>query len=122
VGLYLPLSLTTPIFAGGIVRWIIEKRFRGEELQEKREAGVLYASGLIAGAALLGVLIAIPVAFAPDLLTAVNVGPEWAGPLAPALSLAAFTALAVSLYLVATRAETVAVTHDPSGGVRQEEM
>jgi putative OPT family oligopeptide transporter len=122
VGLYLPLGLTTPIFAGGIIRWIIEKRYRGEELQEKRESGVLYASGLIAGAALLGVLIAIPVAFAPDLLAAINVGPEWAGPLAPALSLAAFTALALSLYLVATRAGGTPVTHDPSAGVRREEM
>ncbi|MQA90060.1 MAG: oligopeptide transporter, OPT family [Gemmatimonas sp.] len=122
VGLYLPLSLTTSIFAGGVVRWIIEKRNRGESLQEKREAGVLYASGLIAGAALLGVLIAVPVAFAPGVLAAVNIGSEWAGSLAPALSLAAFTALAVSLYLVATRAESDAVTHDPTAGVRREQM
>ncbi|MEX2583752.1 MAG: oligopeptide transporter, OPT family [Gemmatimonadota bacterium] len=122
VGLYLPLGLTTPIFAGGVVRWLVEKRFRGEELQEKREAGVLYASGLIAGAALLGVLIAIPVAFAPDLLAAVNVGSEWAGSFAPAVSLAAFLALTLSLYLVATRAESAGVTHDPSGGIRTEEM
>ena len=30
VGLYLPLGLSTPIFAGGAVRWIVEKRFVGE--------------------------------------------------------------------------------------------
>ena len=42
VGLYLPLALTTPIFTGGVVRWVIEKRFTGTVLQEKREAGVLY--------------------------------------------------------------------------------
>jgi putative OPT family oligopeptide transporter len=104
VGLYLPLALTTPIFAGGAVRWAVEKRWRGVELREKREAGVLYSSGLIAGAALLGVLIAVPVAFAPDLVAAVRIGPEWAGTLGPALSLGAFLALAASIYVVSLRA------------------
>lgn len=58
VGLYLPLSLTTPIMAGGLVRLIIERRNSGQALREKRENGVLFASGLIAGAALVGVAIA----------------------------------------------------------------
>ncbi len=58
VGLYLPLSLTTPIMAGGLVRLWIEKRHAGAARREKRENGVLFASGLIAGAALVGVLIA----------------------------------------------------------------
>lgn len=122
VGLYLPLGLSTPIFAGGVVRWIVEKRFTGDDLQEKRETGVLFASGLIAGAALLGVLIAVPVAFAPGMLAAINIGPEWAGALGPALSLTAFVALAVTLYVVATRASAEVVTSDPSGGVGAEHM
>jgi putative OPT family oligopeptide transporter len=122
VGLYLPLGLTTPIFAGGVVRWLVERRFRGEVLQEKREAGVLYASGLIAGAALLGVLIAVPVAFAPNALAAINVGSEWAGEMAGAVSLVAFLALAASVYFIAVRSHTPAVTHDPTAGVRSEEM
>src|SRR5690606_30049594 len=58
VGLYLPLGLSTPIFVGGIVRWLVERRAPETVLSARREAGVLYASGLIAGAALLGVLIA----------------------------------------------------------------
>lgn len=102
VGLYLPLSLSTPIFAGGVVRWMVEKHFSGEKLQDSREAGILYASGLIAGAALLGVLIAIPVAFAPEFITAVQIGSGWAGSLAHAVSLIAFLALAGSLYAVAS--------------------
>ncbi|MEX2569929.1 MAG: oligopeptide transporter, OPT family [Gemmatimonadota bacterium] len=122
VGLYLPLGLTSTMFLGGVVRWLVERRFSGQALQEKREAGVLYASGLIAGAALLGVLIAVPVAFAPDLIAAIRVGPEWAGTLAPFVSLAAFLALTLSIYFVATRAESDAVTHDPSAGVKAEEM
>lgn len=106
VGLYLPLGLSTPIFVGGAVRWVVERQFSGSILQEKREAGVLYASGLIAGAALLGVLIAIPVAFAPDLLARINVGPGWAGDLAPWVSLGAFAVLTLSLYFVTVRTES----------------
>ncbi len=122
VGLYLPLSLTTPIMAGGLVRGLIERRWRGEALQEKREAGVLFASGLIAGAALLGVLIAVPVAFAPQLLERIQIGFEWLGAAAPLVSLLIFLALAAMVYLVASRAESDAVTHHPSGGIRREEM
>lgn len=66
VGVYLPVSLMTPIFVGGLMRRALEKRFEkpdgsldahNEEFQEKREQGVLFASGLIAGAALVGVAI-----------------------------------------------------------------
>jgi putative OPT family oligopeptide transporter len=55
VGLYLPIHLATPIMLGGLLRLLVEKRSTPEEIDERRERGVLYASGLIAGAALLGV-------------------------------------------------------------------
>lgn len=122
VGLYLPLSLTTPIMAGGFVRWVIERQWRGEELQEKREAGVLFSSGLIAGAALLGVLIAILVAFAPAAVEAVHIGPEWLGAAGPLVSLLIFAALAASIYLISASAEVPAATHDRSAGVGIEKM
>ncbi|MDE2804330.1 MAG: oligopeptide transporter, OPT family [Gemmatimonadota bacterium] len=65
VGVYLPVSLMTPIFVGGLMRWALNRKYRdagetedGESvLAEHRERGVLFASGLIAGAALVGVLI-----------------------------------------------------------------
>lgn len=57
VGLYLPMSLSVPIMVGGIVRWLLELRTDDKHLEEKRETGVLYSSGLIAGAALVGVII-----------------------------------------------------------------
>ena len=41
------------------MRLLVERRNRGHELAERREAGVLYGSGLIAGAALIGVLGAV---------------------------------------------------------------
>lgn len=58
VGLYLPIHLATPILVGGLVRWMVQRRSPKKELAERRENGVLYASGLIAGAAMIGVVAA----------------------------------------------------------------
>ncbi|MBW3660424.1 MAG: oligopeptide transporter, OPT family [Gemmatimonadetes bacterium] len=109
VGLYLPLSLTTPIMAGGLVRLLVEKRNEGEERREKRENGVLFASGLIAGAAVVGVLIAglvfgaeqsVAVRSFQDAVTGLTGG---AGAV---VSLAVFLGLAGLLWWVAERART----------------
>jgi putative OPT family oligopeptide transporter len=63
VGMYLPLDTTFAIFLGGIIRWITDtmRDRRGlNEAQKARvdNAGVLTASGLIAGEALCGLVIA----------------------------------------------------------------
>lgn len=63
VGMYLPLNTTFAIFVGGIIRWITDKirdRRGLNEAQKARvdNAGVLTASGLIAGEALCGLAIA----------------------------------------------------------------
>jgi putative OPT family oligopeptide transporter len=68
VGIYLPLELDTTIFIGGLIAWSIEKFYkksaannkdtheRGKDLSGK--AGLLIASGLITGEALMGIFIA----------------------------------------------------------------
>jgi hypothetical protein len=63
VGMYLPLETTFAIFVGGLFRWATDKlRDRGEfnAAQKARieNAGVLTASGLIAGEALCGLVVA----------------------------------------------------------------
>jgi len=63
VGMYLPLGTTFAIFIGGVIRWITDKLRdkRGyNDAQKARvdNAGVLTASGLIAGEALCGLVIA----------------------------------------------------------------
>lgn len=63
VGLYLPLSTTLPIFAGGAIRGLVDmkKKKSGEVLSAEEEdlgKGNLFATGLVAGGALAGVLIA----------------------------------------------------------------
>jgi putative OPT family oligopeptide transporter len=63
VGMYLPLGTTFAIFVGGIIRWFTDKlrdRSRLNDAQKARvdNAGVLTASGLIAGEALCGLVVA----------------------------------------------------------------
>lgn len=60
VGIYLPLGSLTPIFAGGLVRRMVEARRK--EGPTEGDPGVLAASGMIAGEGLAGVAIAFLVA------------------------------------------------------------
>jgi putative OPT family oligopeptide transporter len=55
VGLYLPLSSSVPIMAGGLVRSVVDKKRKGTESEAEFSPGVLLSSGFIAGAAIMGV-------------------------------------------------------------------
>ena len=92
VGVYLPLSTFTPLFFGGMLRMIMEKRAGSEEIASmRREKGILLGSGLVGGEGLLGVGIAAVAFFrgsAPE-----GIGTEWAGGFAPFVALAAFILL-----------------------------
>lgn len=69
VGTYLPLSTTLPIFIGGAIRGIVEwrQRQKGEAAASPEEEdlgkGNLFATGLVAGGALMGVIVAFLSAF-----------------------------------------------------------
>ncbi len=87
VGIYLPLELSTPIFAGGLIaalatRWH-RRRSPGGDIEKLKQTGLLFSAGLIAGEALIGVLIAIPIVVTKDanvLAVAENLQPgKWAG-------------------------------------------
>jgi putative OPT family oligopeptide transporter len=61
VGVYLPLTTSAGMFAGGIVRWLVERKVRSanRSLAEIESGpGVLFASGLIAGGAICGIAVA----------------------------------------------------------------
>jgi OPT family oligopeptide transporter len=75
IGLYLPLSTTLPIFAGGAVKGYVD--WRAERRGEKKEddelgRGSLFATGLIAGGALTGVIVAVIAVFLPSIMSALN--------------------------------------------------
>jgi putative OPT family oligopeptide transporter len=118
VGVYLPLSSTSPIWAGGIVRWLVDaynrRRHKDKNLSEDQLAaesdkspGVLLASGYIAGGAIAGIVIAI-MQGTPQLSPmdhrlfdwAMANNPVFNGPNADALSMVLFIGLAGFLYLV----------------------
>ncbi|HEX2251295.1 MAG TPA: OPT/YSL family transporter, partial [Gemmatimonadales bacterium] len=61
VGVYLPISTSAPMFIGGAVRWMVERRLRSgaRSIAEVESGpGVLFSSGLIAGGAIAGIVIA----------------------------------------------------------------
>jgi hypothetical protein len=115
VGVYLPISSSSPIFVGGAVRWLADRhlkhRFRDADLSPEqmiaetdKSPGVLVASGYIAGGAIAGIAIAFMAGAlsgfnqrVTDLMTAHD--PFFAGPWSDALALLPFAALAAALYL-----------------------
>jgi len=67
IGIYLPLELMVPIFLGGLLAHVVEKRHgivgtHDEALRDRvHRPGVLFSAGLITGEALMGILIAVPI-------------------------------------------------------------
>ena len=58
VGIYLPITLTVPIFIGGMVNHYGKRSGAGEAKEKK---GLLMSSGFITGEALMGILVAVPI-------------------------------------------------------------
>jgi putative OPT family oligopeptide transporter len=87
VGIYLPLELSTPIFAGGLIaelatRWHRQRNPSGDP-EKLKQMGLLFSAGLIAGEAIVGVLMAIPIVLTKDanvLAVSESLQPgQWAG-------------------------------------------
>jgi putative OPT family oligopeptide transporter len=108
VGMYIPLSSTTPIFIGGMLRWLAD-RARGKsasEAETETSPGVLLASGYIAGGTLCGLIVAffsfLPEKFNEALNLGRHLGEGWPDEahLAKGVALAAFVVLALILLRV----------------------
>ncbi|MBI5867196.1 MAG: oligopeptide transporter, OPT family, partial [candidate division Zixibacteria bacterium] len=54
VGCYLPISTSTPIFIGGIIRYYVDRKNKTKAEEAEFSPGVLLSSGLIAGGAIAG--------------------------------------------------------------------
>jgi len=120
VGVYLPLSSSSPIFLGGLIRWLVDKYLRNKLKDKKlsedqlvaetdKSPGVLMASGYIAGGALAAIVIAIlqgvPKQGLINLNRAIedwakNSNPLFGGANSDLLSMIPFLVLMVLLYLV----------------------
>jgi putative OPT family oligopeptide transporter len=64
VGIYLPLELATPILIGGLIAYFADKATK--EHKGAAHKGLLVASGLITGEALVGIGLAVPIAISQD--------------------------------------------------------
>jgi putative OPT family oligopeptide transporter len=98
VGSYLPISTTSAIFAGGVMRWLVERGSKQEE--SEAGSGSLFSSGLIAGGSLGGLALAVVVGLKKESLLAV--GTRWFPSFANS-NLAAvliFAALAAVLFFI----------------------
>lgn len=118
VGVYLPLSSSSPIFIGGMIRWLVDryirKKHKGKNLSEDelvaegdKSPGVLMASGYIAGGAIAGILIAfmagVPVlkAFSDRLEDSSELSnPFFAGPSSDLLACLPFIGIMLLLWMV----------------------
>jgi putative OPT family oligopeptide transporter len=97
VGFYLPLSVSSSIMLGGIVRWATEL-FANKEKKAKRDrVGTLFASGLIAGEALISVIIAMLIV--PGIIN--PQAPVWTD--SKWISFIFFMTLAVLLFIVTVK-------------------
>lgn len=66
IGIYLPIELMVPIFLGGVLAWLVERRHGVHPTDEAardrvHRPGTLFAAGLITGEALMGIAIAVPI-------------------------------------------------------------
>jgi hypothetical protein len=116
VGVYLPLSSSTPILAGGLIRLLIDlhlrKKHAGKKMTEEelvaegdKSPGVLMASGYIAGGAIAGIVIAFMTGLLSDTYNRIESwstdhNPFFAGAWSDALSMIPFIALGFVLFLV----------------------
>jgi len=117
VGVYLPLSSSSPIFIGGMIRWLVDRKLRQQPAHAKltqeefnaesdKSPGVLLSSGYIAGGAIAGIIIAVMQMFFDQTDAAITAwstarNPFFDGPNSDLLTLVPFAALCLFLYLVA---------------------
>jgi putative OPT family oligopeptide transporter len=106
VGMYLPFDTSSAIFLGGVIKWVVEKllaRYSEASRRKADEAGTLLASGLIAGEAVVGILLAVLFLAGVSSLTHVLTGADqfaWFPAMGGWLALCAFGALVWALVMV----------------------
>ena len=101
VGMYLPFDTTSAIFVGGMLKWIVDRiGARGTDERHARieEKGTLLASGLIAGEAIIGILLAVLFVAGVPALATVPFYAAWGG----WLSLLGFAAIGWVLIRIPT--------------------
>ena len=109
VGMYLPFETSSAIFVGGIMKWLADRAVAGRSSLDRQRAedrGTLIASGLIAGEAIVGILLAVTFLGGLSSLTRLFTGADafsWLAKAGGWLSLVAFLSLGYALVRIPTR-------------------
>jgi OPT family oligopeptide transporter len=104
VGMYLPFDTSSAIFIGGLIKWILNRISEPRSAEQKlliEERGTLLASGLIAGEAIVGILLAVVFLTGIPSIVTFGFAPAWGG----WLSLIGFAAIAYVLIRIPASAE-----------------
>jgi OPT family oligopeptide transporter len=127
VGAYLPLSTTLPIFAGGFIKGIVDwRKIKREGIAEEDDLGKgnLFATGLVAGGALAGVIVALLTAGSERIargLEKINFEHAISGSIGDglyqALAVLFFIAMALILYRVALKKGKLANAETPEAHI-----
>jgi putative OPT family oligopeptide transporter len=119
LGLYLPIHLSVGVFVGGIIRVLVEKKFKNNEgeLKERTEKGILLSSGLVAGDALVGILIAVFAALnmSDKIMIGSKILPSIAA--SPWTTAVAFFVIAYWLYRYTTKGSSVSESRSINKGM-----
>lgn len=110
IGLYLPLATTLPIFVGGAVKGYVDwraERDNTKPVEDDLSRGSLFATGLIAGGAITGVIVAILSVVVPDAMSSMNlehvISDAIGSGVYQLVGTAFFVAMTVMLYRLAVR-------------------
>jgi len=109
VGMYLPFETSSAIFVGGMMKWFVDRAMADRDVTEKQHAedrGTFLASGLIAGEAIVGILLAVTFLAGLPSITKLLTGADefrWLAGTGGWLSLAAFLSIAYTLIRIPTR-------------------
>ncbi|MGF7057410.1 OPT family oligopeptide transporter [Brassicibacter mesophilus] len=106
LGLYLPIHLSAGILVGGIIRTLVDKKFKKDDnlLKKQTEKGILLSSGLVAGDALMGIVIAAFAGLNIDIAIGKRIAPGITGN--PITASIAFLILAIWIYYFTTKVNT----------------
>ncbi len=112
VGMYLPFETSSAIFVGGMLKWLVERAMANrsdEARQQAEDKGTFIASGLIAGEAILGILLAGAFLAGMPPLTRLLTGHDefpWLPRAGGWLSLIAFLSIGYALVRIPTRRQS----------------
>lgn len=103
LGMFIPLGLNTPLLVGGAIAWYVSTRSKDAEVNKQRkDKGTLLASGLLAGAAIMGVISAILKFAGVDLTMPESYTSSW---IPSVLAIVMYIALCVYLILHSMKTE-----------------